>query len=270
MRVLSIDVGIKNLGVCLFENDLIKTWEIVNLTSEVESNVCNSLTKNKKVCGKCAKYEKNEKYFCATHAKNQDFLICPKELKEKSLKKAKVADMQTLLKKYFISFETGIKKEKMLELLNNFRKTKCLDDYKETKENASKLDLIKIGKALKTKFDELFDKEDKFDYVIIENQISPIANRMKTIQGMVAQYFIMKEKTEKIEFISASNKLKNFEENKENYKDRKKLGIVKCVECLNKNEENKKLIPFLEKHKKKDDLADCFLQGIWFFNKNKN
>ena len=29
-------------------------------------------------------------------------------------------------------------------------------------------------------------------HVIIENQISPIANRMKTIQGMITQYFIMK------------------------------------------------------------------------------
>ena len=37
----------------------------------------------------------------------------------------------------------------------------------------------------------------------------PIANRMKTIQGMIAQYFIDKN-VKLIKFISASNKLKNF------------------------------------------------------------
>ena len=44
------------------------------------------------------------------------------------------------------------------------------------------------------KMDELY-KDDDIDTVIIENQISPIANRMKTLQGMIAQYFIMKEYT---------------------------------------------------------------------------
>ena len=33
---------------------------------------------------------------------------------------------------------------------------------------------------------------ESITHVFIENQISPIANRMKTIQGMLAQYFIMK------------------------------------------------------------------------------
>ena len=32
---------------------------------------------------------------------------------------------------------------------------------------------------------------------------------------------------------------------------------------FNKNECNKKWYPHFEKHKKKDDLADSFLQGLW-------
>ena len=101
--------------------------------------------------------------------------------------------------------------------------------------------------------------------VIIENQISPIANRMKTIQGMVSQYFIMRNNCRHIEFISSMNKLKEYNGSniKINYSDRKKLGIKVCLEILNDNDKE-----FFIKHKKKDDLADSFLQGLWYI-KNK-
>jgi hypothetical protein len=50
----------------------------------------------------------------------------------------------------------------------------------------------------------------------------PIANRMKTLQGMIAQYFIMNNVIN-IEFISACNKLKDFNTNKNTtYSERKK------------------------------------------------
>ena len=57
-------------------------------------------------------------------------------------------------------------------------------------------------------------------YVIIENQIGPLAIRMKTIQGMIVQYFIMSNlNVEHIEFISASNKLKDCDvKDKEKYR----------------------------------------------------
>jgi len=35
----------------------------------------------------------------------------------------------------------------------------------------------------------------------------------------------------------------------------------------NNNKENTNWYEYLKKHKKKDDLADCFLQGIWYFKK---
>ena len=130
--------------------------------------------------------------------------------------------------------------------------------------------MITIGKNIKLKFDQLFLEETNIDYVIIENQISPIANRMKTIQGQIVQYFIMSGiNVKNIEFISASNKLKEFETcGKTEYKDRKKLGIIKTQEILqnNKNFSNiyMNYMNYFNTHKKKDDLADSFLQGLWF------
>jgi hypothetical protein len=89
---------------------------------------------------------------------------------------------------------------------------------------------------------------------------------MKTIQGMIAQYFIMKNSEGiKIEFVSSSNKLKDFSnDEKGNYSDRKKLGVTKTLETLSKEHYYNKWYDFFVKNKKKDDLADCFLQGLWF------
>jgi hypothetical protein len=114
---------------------------------------------------------------------------------------------------------------------------------------------------------------------------------MKTIQGMVAQYFIMKNLTshqQHIEFVSSFNKLKEVSNkittnmttnavtqtqtpektDKAKYNDRKKLGISTCLENLEKTHTNDEWVKFFNKHSKRDDLADCFLQGIWYI-KNK-
>ena len=119
-------------------------------------------------------------------------------------------------------------------------------NYFQTIESktAADVDLFNIGINIKTKFNKLFENEGAIYYVIIENQISPIATRMKTIQGMIVQYFIMSNlNVSHIEFISAANKLKVFEINE--------------------------LIDYFNQQKKKDDLADSFLQGIWFLNNKK-
>ena len=129
------------------------------------------------------------------------------------------------------------------------------------------MSLIDVGIAIRDCLNtELFLSIDK---VLIENQISPIANRMKTIQGMIAQFFIMK-RIEDIEFISAGNKLKPFiGTQKTTYKERKALGIQTTSKLLDENAKISVWEEHFNKHGKKDDLADSFLQGIWYINKHK-
>jgi hypothetical protein len=91
---------------------------------------------------------------------------------------------------------------------------------------------------------------------------------MKTIQGMIVQYFIMSDVlVDNFEFISAANKLKDFvKEEKIKYSDRKKLGIVKTLETITNDHRFHEHAEYFKNHKKKDDLADSFLQGLWFIN----
>jgi hypothetical protein len=88
---------------------------------------------------------------------------------------------------------------------------------------------------------------------------------------MIVQYFIMSNlHVDKVEFISASNKLKDFMASEtEKYKDRKKLGISKCLEILTNDFRFNEQIHYFNSHTKKDDLADAFLQGLWFINAKK-
>ena len=146
-----------------------------------------------------------------------------------------------------------------------------MDHFKLTLESVTETTLNEI------------DGINDITHVAIENQISPIANRMKTIQGMLAQYFIMKNSDIEIEFISSANKLSmshvvlentikmtdsNIDtvDKKGKYKENKKNGVEQCSQLLDKNADFQLWKHVLET-KKKDDLADCFLQGIWYMRK---
>jgi hypothetical protein len=256
MKILSIDIGIKNLACCLFEKPQgselfhILKWDIVNLSQEDEYKTCcfNNLedkskgkSKSKKVvkepnviCGRPAKFTKNGFHYCLSHAKKQEYKFVTPDLKPAFLNKQKLQKLVEISDKYGIEKDTTLKKADLLSFINSYREKNCFENVAASK-NASEINLVTIGKNIKTKFGLLFGDDLVIDHVIIENQISPIANRMKTIQGMVAQYFIMTGTGHNIEFVSASNKLKAFSKE-------------------------------VKAHKKKDDLADCFLQGLWFIS----
>jgi len=273
MKVLSIDVGIKNLAFCLLEktesnesHKVIK-WDSINVV-DIETHICCASEKNKP-CGKPAKFFKNNCYYCLKHSKKQDFQIPTTELTSNFINKQKFQKLLELAEKYNVKYEKPIKKGELVKILNEHIHETCFEPI--TTSNASKTDLITIGKNIKIKFNEIF-QEDNIDVVIIENQISPIANRMKTIQGMIAQYFIMKKTTQQIEFVSAINKLKNDATDKETkektkYSERKKMGIQKCLELLNNDGSYISWMDYFKTHSKKDDLADSFLQGLWYMKK---
>jgi hypothetical protein len=89
---------------------------------------------------------------------------------------------------------------------------------------------------------------------------------MKALQGMITMYFISKGKSN-IQYWNAGNKLKRFLKTKTTYAQRKKIGIKLTNYLL--EEHFPEQIVYFKAHKKKDDLADCFLQLFDYLGKNE-
>ena len=325
MKLISFDIGIKNMAYCVFSisgehlidsssndnmcNYSIIDWNVLNLMDIIDTpiykcteHIISSSKKNTlhKNCSKNAKYMKNDKYYCDKHAKQcSQFMIPKKEYSNVTLKKMKIDKLLELAKSFFLiesqCIEKLLKKD-LLKLLTDFFEKKCLETIiSPKKKTAGDTDLINIGRNMNRQLNELYITND-ITHVIIENQISPIATRMKTIQGMLTQYFIIKNENINIEYVSSSNKLKAFGKNvndiidqplenilikndkngeqkqfpkmdKKIYKTHKNDAIFYCSQIIEKNPHLHSWKPSLET-KKKDDLADCFLQGIWYLTKD--
>ena len=277
MKILSFDVGIKNLAFCLLNvkngRHTIDKWDVINLCDDDTNKVC--CCKKPKKCNQLAKYYDDtlecDNFYCKKHAKLTDKSLPSNSVNPKKLSKMKLSELLSLASDLSLTHQEPARKQQVKELIQNHYDTNFLKPIKETK--AEDVDLITIGRRMTKHFDTLFTGIE-IDKVIIENQISPIANRMKTIQGMIAQYFIIK-KVESIEFISATNKLKDFHYEKHctemdltSYATRKRESVKWTNKFLIENSDLTKFHAFYVNHKKKDDLADSFLQGLWYIKKH--
>ena len=295
-RIISFDVGIKNMAYCIIDisDDSISIvdWKVLNMMNQETPTTmfCNYVIskplpkKSKKIpipdkiCGKQAKYFKNECYFCETHAKKQtEFIIPKKTIQQSSLKKMKIEELLEICYNYSIVPRLGenVKmptKKAILEKMCDFFNKNCLSFLVKQKDpTASDTDLISIGRNMKKILDTVQDL-DKITTVIIEHQISPIATRMKTVQGMLTQYFIMKYEHMNIEYINSANKLKGFEprnQDAENtYKQHKNDSVYHTSLILDVNHNLQSWSNILL-NKKKDDYCDAFLQGLWYLKSKK-
>ena len=304
MKAISFDIGIKNMAYCVLSSTnnpdepiVIHDWNVLSMVEPDNSITyqcnCSIPGKNKKtpskLCGKKSKYKKEEQYFCDRHAKkNTQWIIPTKQHTLTYIKKQKVQEIITLCNPPMLLINHDIKslkKEQLIEILMDFYQQRCYEPIIISKKvNANEVDLICIGKSIKRLFNQLPDI-DTITHVLIENQISPIANRMKTIQGMLAQYFIMKSDDIHISFVSSSHKLRQFKDingfiptspvqntvilakqntTNPNYKSHKNDGILYTQQILSINNGFINWILTMNMPKK-DDLADAFLQGLWFF-----
>ena len=265
MKILSIDVGMKNLAYCLFNihDNLeynIENWDVIDLCKET-IHMCGEKNKNGKPCKKKAKFFKNDKYYCKICAREKKYKIPLVEHKPQKIKKLKFSPLKDMAAKLEITYDKKVKKADLLEKIKEHIDKNYFNFIE--KIQTKDFNLVTYGRNLKEAFEKLFENTI-IDCVIVENQIGPLALRMKTLQGMIMQHFIEKG-IPLVEEISASNKLKEFLGNKKTtYSERKKAGISITKKIISENNNLHKWTELFTKHKKQDDLADSFLQGRWY------
>ena len=158
-------------------------------------------------------------------------------------------------------------------MINSYEKKQIKKFKKPTCKNTSLLELATI---LLNKLNNL-KIEVPIDEVVIENQPVLKNPTMKSIQMIIFSFFVQNgiinndSKINNIILFSARNKLKTYDgpkidasHLKNKYSQRKFLS-VEYTKYFIKNVD--KWNVFFNSHKKKDDLADCFLQGLHYLCK---
>lgn len=228
MKLLSFDIGIKNLAYAILELDNEKNikiieWDIINIMEEDINSQKKCSTE------KCLRFA--EHY----HKKTNTNLLCKKH--------------------YTKYLEDNNKK------LNRIRIINC--------NNVNTFEVMnKMYDLLDSRYKHFLDCEK----IILEMQ--PVKRQqMRTIANMLYAYFNLRgvrdisKISNDVLFTNACNKLKynitETEKHKNTYSERKKLAIKYVYDYLEKmnDELNKKLF---DNSKKKDDLADCLLQCIFY------
>lgn len=258
MKLISIDVGLRNLAVCVIEGtnrkDLAIThWEVIDVIGEK-----NGLTE-KPLCFKC------KKPAMWTH-QVEDIMACTKHCPAKNnvtktaLNKKSLGDLLKEAEQMNLKPKSN-KKPDIVDALYTQLRQNTWQKFSggASVKHAPVLDLCPdIINAL----DRRMAHWKGADYVVIENQLD---RRMFVVQSIIHTFFVMRGI--KAGWISAKHKLDNIitiDDSVTTYRGRKKTGIVHMEAlCPAKNKD------FFRSHKKKDDLADCFLQGLWYMEHNK-
>jgi hypothetical protein len=256
MKVISFDVGIRNLAFCVLEGTdrtdvRIVDWNIIDILGEqagVGAPRCHK-------CATAARYEhaSNGLFSCAKHTPR----------KKKALTKTEISKMtpnqiHELLKAEGLTTE-ATKKADLVKLLYNHYKQ---NTWKKCVSSAIQGSVLDLAPAIIKSLDARATSWQGADIAAFENQMD---RRMFGVQAMLQMYFSCRGF--RCSGVSATHKLSNIvtvDDSTASYKGRKTTGIAHARELVPQVNQ----AHFLS-HPKKDDLADSFLQGLWVLEYNK-
>jgi len=297
--ILSFDVGLINLSYCIltkdkfikenstemFEGWSIKEWTNIDLTNR-SNEICNE-------CGKKASLsniiDNSIKYYCKIHARNinieeENFHDCFHKIESNEVNNCIYKGI-CLRKGLYSNGNNNYCCAHAKIIHNNNNKNKKIKAFKKAGISTINFDDIKY------KIISELDKKKyllNVNYVVIENQPSIKNPRMKSIASTIYDYFLIRGIFDKIinnsniiqvKFQAPSNKLKLINEGDkqeliklnhnehQTYKLTKSLSIKYCLDLIKHLPE---MTDYFNSNKKKDDLADSFLQGVYFYTKNIN
>lgn len=176
---------------------------------------------------------------------------------------------------YVISFDMGICNLAYCILYVDSNKKYTVKEWKKVHLDGNKKNLEELASSLLELLDtimySMIDDNTSVTW-LIENQPAFKAPTMKSLQMVVYTFVMMMRRTfgdnHKAKFMSASSKLKLIENKTgckiaKQYKTHKEAAIKYTEELIR---DDVTLLNILNNEKKKDDLADCFLQAVSFID----
>lgn len=247
MRLISFDVGLRNLSYCILEGssrrDLrITGWDLIDVMAEIGGL-------DKPLCHKCKKpacWVREEMYACTRHRGQSGGTTTKSELGKKSKE-----ELQALANQH------GIPGRLKKELVDGLFKCLSAAVWKRCVKSAKQCSVVDLAPAIHQSLSSRKELWKDANLVVFEQQPD---KRMLCVQGMLQMWFVTQGY--RCKGVSAVHKLTNIVTTKDDtktYKGRKKTGIVHAMELLPTDE----LRAFLMKHPKRDDLSDAWLQGLW-------
>lgn len=225
-KIASFDIGIKNLSFCVLKRNPQNNFDIFEWQNL-------DITPNVIKCSFCQNYKNGKTKTCTKNAlmyrldENSNkigFCTIHAKKQKEPLKRIQTASLQDLC----------------LSMIDSLNKFPILMECK---------------------------------HIIMEQQPSKNPS-MKNLSMMIFSYFAHylhdhpDGAIEKIDFVNSKNKLKtytgpevNVNHLKNDYDKRKHLSVEYTKHML---QHNKDTLQLMLNHKKQSDLADCFLQGVWY------
>ena len=253
MKIVSFDVGLRNLAYCVFEgtsrHDIkILDWNLIDVMAEMGGL-------EKPLCFKCKKpacWTQGTSFACTRHKGGTT-----KAITKAALTKKTKPELDTLGEPY------GIRASTKKELVDSLYTRLSQDVWKRCVKSAKQTSVVDLAPAIAASFASRESIWRHADLIVFEQQPD---KRMLCVQGMMHMWFITQGF--RCRGVSAVHKLTNIitvQDATKTYKGRKQTGILHAQELVPSNWKE-----YMLKHPKKDDLCDAFLQGLWVLENGRS
>jgi hypothetical protein len=252
MKLISFDVGLRNLAFCILEGTSradvkILYWDLIDVMAEsagIDRPICIK-------CKKSANWRLNDQYACTKHKSNS------KTYTKTSLMKMSLDQLKVIASP--LKIECTTKKSLVDGLYTHY----ATNVWKRCIKSCKQGSVVDLAPAISQSLNSRKDLWRSADLVIFEQQPD---KRMMAVQAMMHMWFVCQGF--KARGVSAVHKLSNMvsiDDSTKTYKGRKKTGILHTAELV----PTEQWKAYMLSHPKKDDLCDAFLQGLWMLENGK-